>query len=198
MSAFSLLADIVIVNMLLVLSSLPVVTAGMALRAANVVTGQMVQGVGSRYGLRYLKAFNEQRGPATAWWLTLLGLGCALAYQQWVVFQAGITGVALTVIQALVLAGVFILVGISVWFFALQSVQRTPLAVCLSTSTLLTFRHLPRTAAAVALVAGACALPFFLNVAVWVPLYFFAVPAMTLFLIRLVLAAPLGHTLDAR
>ena len=54
MSAFTLMADIVIVNMLFVLSSLPIVTGGMAIRAANVVTGYMVEGRGSRYGLHYL------------------------------------------------------------------------------------------------------------------------------------------------
>ena len=50
MSAFTLLADIVILNMLIVCSSLPIVTGGAALRAANVVVGDMLQGIGSRYG----------------------------------------------------------------------------------------------------------------------------------------------------
>ena len=72
MSAFTLLADIVILNMLIVCSSLPIVTGGAALRAANVVVGDMLQGIGSRYGLQYLREFRNQARPATLWWLCLL------------------------------------------------------------------------------------------------------------------------------
>ena len=81
MSAFTLMADIVILNMLMILSSLPIVTGGAALRAANVVVGDMIQGLGSRYALQYLREFRRQARPATLWWLVLLVAAAVLVYE---------------------------------------------------------------------------------------------------------------------
>lgn len=205
MSAFTLMADIVIVNMLFVLSALPIVTGGMAIRAANVVTGYMVEGRGSRYGLHYLREFRYGGGTfggaSTQWWgiLVVLGLGCA--YQQWVIFQAGIDGPLLNLTQGLTLSGILIIAGISVWFFALQALpapegqQKAPLGETLGRSVILTFQQLPRTLGALLCIGASASLPLWTSVAVWIPAYFFAVPALTLFLVQLLVAAPLGRGL---
>lgn len=197
MSAFTLMADIVILNMLLVVSSLPVVTGGAALRAANVVAGEMAQGRGSRYALMYLQSLTSRWKAATAFWVLLLVAAVALVYQQFVVFQSGVNGFALTVIQALAAAGTFIIVGVAVWFYALASVgdAERGFAELGSDAVVAAFRFLPRTLAAVAVAAGAGWLVVALPVAWSVPLAFFIVPGLALYLIRLVLAAPLGQTL---
>lgn len=205
MAAFTMLADVVIVNMLLVVTSLPVVTGGAALRAANAVVGDMVQGRGSRPGLAFIRQLTHAWKPATFYWLILLAAGAFLTYQQFVVFQAGIDGAALTVIQALALAGAFIIAGISVWFFALVSVGtgstgagRSPapgFSQLAALSIQHTFRFLGRTVAAVAVVAGAVWVVVKLPLAFSVPLVFFFGPAAALYLVRLVLAAPLGQEL---
>ncbi len=197
MSAFTLMADIVILNMLLVVSSLPVVTGGAALRAANVVAGEMVQGRGSRYAMLYLRSLTSRWKAATVFWVLLLVAAVALVYQQFVVFQAGVDGFALTVIQALAVAGAFIIAGVAVWFYAFASMGTaergfTELA---SDAVLAAFRFLPRTVVAVAIAAGAGWLVVSLPIAWAVPLTFFIVPGLALYLIRLVLAAPLGQRL---
>lgn len=209
MSAFTLMADIVIVNMLFVLSSLPIVTGGMAIRAANVVTGYMVEGRGSRYGLHYLREFRygggKFGGASTQWWGILVALGLGVTYQQWVIFQAGVDGPLLNLAQGLTLSGILIITGISVWFFALQAQldlqatpdgqQKAPLGETLGRSVILTFQQLPRTLGALLCIGAAASLPLWTSVAVWIPAYFFAVPALTLFLVQLLVAAPLGRGL---
>jgi len=208
MAAFTLLADIVILNMLLVVTSLPVVTGGAAWRAANVVVGEMVQGRGSRYALMFIRQLTVRWRAASVFWMLLLAAGALLVYQQFVVFQAGVDGFALTVIQALALAGAFIIAGISVWFFALASVgsvhsgssvaQNPPgpgFAQLATSSIQHTFQFLGRTLIAVAVVAGAVWVVVKLPLAFSVPLVFFFVPAVALYLVRLVLAGPLGQEL---
>ena len=208
MAAFTLLADIVILNMLLVVTSLPVVTGGAAWRSANVVVGEMVQGRGSRYALMFIRQLTVRWKAVSLFWMLLLAAGALLVYQQFVVFQAGVDGFALTVIQALALAGAFIIAGISVWFFALASVGSVhsgssgaenspgPSFAQLATSSIQhTFQFLGRTLIAVAVIAGAVWVVVKLPLAFSVPLVFFFVPAVALYLVRLVLAGPLGQEL---
>lgn len=206
MAAFNLFADIVIVNMLLMVASLPVITGGAAMRAANVVVGDMVQGKGSRYGLAFIRQLTVEWKNATIYWLGLLAAIALLVYQQFVVFQAGVTGVALIVIQGLALAGAFIIAGISVWFFALASLQSSDaetkeiesdqaLAQTAGTAVQCTFRYLGYTVAAVAVLVAAVVVTVKLPVALSIPLVFFLIPAVALFLVRLILALPLGQEL---
>ncbi|PMC64688.1 hypothetical protein CJ203_05170 [Corynebacterium tuscaniense] len=199
MAAFNLFADIVIVNMLLVVTSLPVVTAGAALRAANVVVGDMVQGIGSRYGLAFIRQLTVEWKNVTVYWLGLLAAIALLVYQQFVVFQAGVTGITLIVIQGLALAGTFIIVGISVWFFALVSLlwsdTNETLTQIAGTAVQYTFRYLGYTVAAVAVLVAAAVITMKLPVALSIPMVVFLIPAIALFLVRLILALPLGQEL---
>lgn len=207
MAAFTLLADILILNMLLVVTSLPVVTGGAAWRAANVVVGDMVQGRGSRYALQFIRQLTVRWKSSSLYWVFLLLAGGLLVYQQFVVFQAGITGFALTAIQALALAGAFIIAGISVWFFALASLpdhrggssvgnwDELAFRSLAAHAIQLEFRYLGRTSVAVGIFVGAVWLVATLPVALSVPVVFFFAPAVALYLVRLVLAGPLGQEL---
>lgn len=197
MSAITLMADIVILNMFLVVCCLPVVTVGAAVRAASAVVRDMAGGVGSRYSTQFLRELTSQWKPVTLYWLILLVLGAGLGYQQWVVFHAELPGAAITVIEALVLSGVFIIAAVSVWFFALASRRHdaTPLLQLLSGAVLSAFTYLGRTVVAVAILAGAAAAIAALPIVWAVPLTTFLIPALALYLIRLVLAGALGEQL---
>lgn len=201
MSAITLMADIVILNMLLVVSCLPVVTAGASVRAASAVARDMAAGIGSRYHMQFFRELTSRWKPVTLFWGLIALLGALLIYQQFVVFQAGIDGAALTVIQALALSGAFIIAGISVWFFGLASTRGDDrgddrgFADYFTAATLMAFRFLGRTVLAVAILAAAAAVIVTLPIAWSVPLTFFFVPAFAIYLIRLVIAGPLGEQL---
>lgn len=193
MAVFSLFADLVVVNMLMVLSALPVLTAGAALRAGNVVIGQMVRGVGSGYGVRFVRELPRRFAAVTGYWLLALLLAAVLVYQQWVLFRASVEGPALTALQVLALSGALLIAGVAVWFFALGAASRRALA----DAVVLAVAHLPCTVAALALCLGAVACVVYLPVAWSVPLVFFLLPAFTVYLVRLVLAGALGERLAA-
>ena len=78
MSAITLMADIVILNMFLVVACLPVVTAGAAVRAASVVVRDIAAGVGSGYSMQFLRELTQRWKPVTLYWLLLIALGAAL------------------------------------------------------------------------------------------------------------------------
>lgn len=199
MSAITLMADIVILNMLLVVSCLPIVTVGAAVRAASAVARDMAAGIGSRYHMQFFRELTSRWKPVSVLWVILALLGALLTYQQFVVFQAGVGGAALTVIQALALSGAFIIAGISVWFFGLASTRgdERELSDLFTGATLMAFRFLGRTVASVAILVGAFTVIVALPFAWSVPLTFFFVPAFAIYLIRLVIAGPLGEQLGA-
>src|SRR5690625_7528634 len=73
-AALSLFADLVIVNVLLVITCFPVFTGGMSLRTAHAVTGQMVREEGSRRGSAFVRGLLTRPGVNTAWWLISLAV----------------------------------------------------------------------------------------------------------------------------
>lgn len=64
----SLFADLVIVNVLLVVSSFPIFTAGMSLRTAHDVIGDMVREEGTSRGRTFLRRLLVRPGINSAWW----------------------------------------------------------------------------------------------------------------------------------
>jgi len=198
MSAITLMADIVILNMLFVVSCLPILTVGAATRAANVVVRDMVEGVGSGHAMQFLRELTNEWKAATAYWLLLAAAFALLAYQQWVVFRAGVQGVALTIIQALSISGAFVIAAITVWFYGWASARSRPSAsfvALFNAAVVSTFTRLGRTVVAVAIASAGVFLILWLPFGWAVPLTFFFIPAMTIYLIRLVIAEGLGERL---
>ncbi|MGM9662929.1 MAG: DUF624 domain-containing protein [Oscillospiraceae bacterium] len=74
MQAISSIGDLVVLNLLFLLCSLPVVTAGAAAAALYTVTLRMVRQEGSRPMKSFFAAFRANFRRATALWLILLGL----------------------------------------------------------------------------------------------------------------------------
>ncbi|QYH19020.1 hypothetical protein JKI95_06915 [Corynebacterium aquatimens] len=156
--------------------------------------------MGSHRALQYLRELTKHWQPVTLFWLILLAAGAALGYQQWVVAQAGVGGAARTIIQGLTLAAAFIIVGVAVWFFGWagsRDKQDAPFSELVATAVTSTFRHLPRTLAAVAIFAAGFATVTFPPIQWAVPLTLIIVPALTIYLIRMVLAGALGENLAA-
>lgn len=118
--AISLLADLVILNVLLIVSSFPVFTGGMALRTAHEVMGQMVRDEGSHRALTYLRGLTVRPGVNTAWWLLCLAAGALGAYELWVMGRAGLADAAVLVLRAAITSGLLVLGLITVWFFHLD------------------------------------------------------------------------------
>ena len=95
--ALSLAADLVIVNVMMLVAMLPVVTGGAALRAATVVITQLLNNEAGTPVRTFLREFTRKWKASTVWWFITTAL----------------------MLFASVLSGVCVLAAVSVWFYPL-------------------------------------------------------------------------------
>ncbi|MBD3689449.1 hypothetical protein H8R18_07920 [Nanchangia anserum] len=117
----ALAADVVIVNACLIVSSLPIVTAGEAQRRAVAVIAQLAADEGSRPVRTFFHGFGRGRawGRVSAWWLAMLALGLVAAWILRALLILG--GVGALAAGAAVIAGLG-LVGVGgTWLVAITA-----------------------------------------------------------------------------
>lgn len=157
--ALGMAIDLVVLNLAMVVTGLPVVTGGAALVAGLLVCLRMVRGDAVRPIRDFLAAFGRAFLPATLVWLAGLGLAGLLAW-EWVVAGRLISPVAAAVTRGLVLLGGLLLGLAGVWFWPLlarRALQDEPIGVAevvplLQTALLAGLKHLPRSLAALLVV----------------------------------------------
>lgn len=119
-SALSLAADLVIINVLFVVSCFPVFTVGLSARTAHQVIGQMVREEGSRPARTFIRNLMSRPVPAFAWGIIALTL-VALGLYELVVFnRAGLSTGLRIALTASLLSGLLLFTGITQWFFHLE------------------------------------------------------------------------------
>ena len=189
-AVLSLFADLVILNVLLVITCFPVLTGGMSLRTAHEVAGQMVREEGSRRGALFIRGLLTRPGINTAWWIICLAVAGLAAYEFAIIAQADIGRMGL-VLRAALISGLIVLGCISVWFFHLDAPdfsfrQRCTAAITHAVS------HLPRTVLAILPTALLVLYPLFFPSQWGNYLFFLAVlgPALAVYLAELVLQWP--------
>ncbi|WP_296138296.1 DUF624 domain-containing protein [uncultured Tessaracoccus sp.] len=165
-------ADAVVVNVLLVVCSLPVITVGAALVAAHRVMLDAVDEVDGHAGRRFLRAFASHWRPATVVWLGGAAVGALLAW-EYGVLGSWPSSAGVLVAQALVVTGLLCLALWGAWVFPLVAVGHGAKRAA-ALAGRLAIARLPRSAVAVAVAA----LPVVLVVALPRPLTF-VVPLLT-------------------
>lgn len=157
--ALGMAIDLVVLNLAMVVTGLPVVTGGAALVAGLLVCLRMVRGDAVRPIRDFLAAFGRAFLPATLVRLAGLGLAGLLAW-EWVVAGRLVSPVAAAVTRGLVLLGGLLLGLAGVWFWPLlarRALQDEPIGVAevvplLQTALLAGLKHLPRSLAALLVV----------------------------------------------
>lgn len=139
MQALALAADVVLVNVLLILTSLPVVTAGAALAASHATLLELINDEGSGVVRTYLRHFRASWKAATLGWFIVLVAGLLLAWEFWALGR--MDGWGALAAQTGVIVGVLLLAIWAVWFFplagkALPFRRAGKLAALLGVSTL--------------------------------------------------------------
>ena len=196
MQALGLMADVVIVNLLIMVCSLPVVTAGAAIAAGHGTLLEMVREEGSRTVATFFRHFRSSWRTATVGWLLLLAVGAVLVWEYWALGRWD--GGAAFAAQAAVVAGL-ILVGLwAAWFFPLASRGERfwPTA---KLSALLGVGKLPRSIAAMVIMALPAIL-LLLNPtgwALWLAVMVILGLALVIYLVDLVVVGVLDR-LDGR
>jgi len=103
------LADLVILNLLWLLCSLPVVTAGAASAALYRCTLNMVRRRGSWGGRSFFAAFRENFVQGTGIWLILLAALAVLGADAWLLYG--------DVLPGRLLFGALLVLGVVLWLF---------------------------------------------------------------------------------
>lgn len=177
MQAVSRFADMVVLNLLFLLTSLPVFTVGAASAAMYTVTFRMLRGREAPVVKSYFRAFRDNFRQGTGLWLLFLFAAIpALVY-----FDRFYTADGAAHYLFLPFLSVFLLaVFLASWAFPWISQFRNSAPEVLSNALLLCIQNLPRTAALAAmhLFPGLLFLfgyDFFLKISfLWIALYFAA------------------------
>lgn len=192
MQALALAADVVLVNVLLILTSLPVVTAGAVLAASHATLLELINDEGSGVVRTYLRHFRASWKAATLGWFIVLGAGLLLAWEFWALGR--MDGWGALAAQTGVIVGVLLLAIWAVWFFPLAG-KALPFRRAGKLAALLGVGHLPRTALALVFLTIP-ALLLYLDPSIWaiwlaaMAILGFALP---LYLVILVIRGPLSR-----
>lgn len=160
--AWSSATDLVLINLLTALFSLPLVTAGAALTAAARVAGEMAHERDTYVLRRWWTSFRSNLGQSFAWWLPLLILGAGGVSMTLILARADgevSTRVSqLSAMQGLLIAGVLLFLGVFSWFLPLVAFFDNTIATHLSNAVRLAIGHLGRTALNLVVLAAPIAL----------------------------------------
>ncbi|OKL47338.1 DUF624 domain-containing protein [Boudabousia marimammalium] len=119
--AFDAAADLVIVNVLLIVSSLPLVTVGAAGRAAHLALRALAQARGDAPVWRIFFREGRRGWRMSAAWGVLTVLVAGVALVEWLWLAVLPAGTLVTVLRAGIVAGCFVFVVLSLWFMSLQA-----------------------------------------------------------------------------
>lgn len=138
MQGLSKITDIIVLNLLTVLLSIPVITAGAALAALYDATWRIVQDEGSVYR-SFFRAFKSNFKQATVLWLIIAASGfvlgyCVLFYVQNELFPLVVVSAVLLLLWAVSVA----------WVFPLQSRFENTIWHTIKNSFLCGIGYLPR------------------------------------------------------
>ena len=184
--------DLIMLNALFLVCSLPLVTAGASLTAMI----RVIQGIqsGSEPGMAkvFFKAFRQNFKQATIVWLVLVILAAAMAYNFFLI-SANFTGTMATVLRVTMGAVSVVLAAAAGYVFPLIARYENTLKQHILNALILAVAKLPRTLCVLALNALPFALAYFslraflYSIAVWVLMGFAVLCWLDCWLLRPVL-----------
>ncbi|MEZ2188728.1 DUF624 domain-containing protein [Corynebacterium sp. CCM 9204] len=143
-AAMALFADVVTVNVLVVISSIPLVTAGASLAAAYSVIFRRLNGEHGSLPRLYVRSFRSVFRRITPLWGVFVAL-ILLAVYEIALLDAVSDGAAATMFRAFIIGGSVIVVMIGSWVIPVAAVGGAGPRDTLGVAVSLAFRKLPRT-----------------------------------------------------
>lgn len=143
MKALSRIADIAILNLLWLICSLPVVTAGAATTALLSITLKMVRNEESYIFRGYIKALKRNFKQSTIIWLILMVIMAVLGTDYYIISHWD-SQLRYSLLTIIILAGL-ILLFVELYVFALIAKFENTIGEYLKNAALMSIRHLPYT-----------------------------------------------------
>ncbi|MCI8267460.1 MAG: YesL family protein [Lachnospiraceae bacterium] len=151
MNFLSKVADIMILNILIIVCSIPVFTVGAAVSAAYYMTFKMVKNEETYIVRGFFKAFKENFKQATVMWLLVLLIIGILSVDYTIIVYSGIE-FSRWIRLAMVTVSMILLMGV-VYMFPLQARFINPVKNTIKNSFLMALSHLPTTVLLIAVYA---------------------------------------------
>lgn len=151
MNFLSKIADIMILNLLIIICSIPVFTVGAAVSAAYYMAFKMVKNEETYIVRGFFKAFKENFKQATVMWLLVLVVIAVLSVDYTIIVYSGIE-FSRWIRIAMVTVTMILLMGV-VFMFPLQARFINPVKYTIKNSFLMALSHLPTTVLLIAVYA---------------------------------------------
>ena len=151
MNFLSKIADIMILNLLIIICSIPVFTIGAAVSAAYYMAFKMVKNEETYIVRGFFKAFKENFKQATVMWLLVLVVIAVLSVDYTIIVYSGIE-FSRWIRIAMVTVTMILLMGV-VFMFPLQARFINPVKYTIKNSFLMALSHLPTTVLLIAVYA---------------------------------------------
>ena len=147
------LGDLIILNVLWIVCSIPIFTIGASTTAVYYVTLKMVRDEEDSTIKSFFRSFKSNFKQATAIWLILLAAGAVLAFDFWffTTGQMNLSGNVKTVMMAIFGGFLLILSFIFTYVFPLQARFYNPVKRTLFNAFFMSIRHLFQTIAIIAI-----------------------------------------------
>ena len=176
MRALSKLADLMWVNILTMVCSIPIFTIGASFTAMHTVVYKLYKNEEGYITREFFKAFRSNFRQATLMWLIYLALGLLLCGDIWLMYK----GYADMAMFFKVIIGVAVVVYLFslVWVFVLQSRYENPIKYTMKNTLMVSMSHVLYSLMMIILLVSPVVLLLFFNWAV--PVCFllgFSVPA---------------------
>lgn len=155
----SKVADLVILNVIFLLSCIPIFTIGTSITALSYVTKKMVKNEESYIIRSYFKAFKENFKQSTIIWLLALAVGIILYLDFYVMNQ--MTGTLSTIMKFALLVFLLLFLMILTYVFPLQATFFNTIRHTITNALLMAIRHLPYTILILIITLGPILITFF-------------------------------------
>lgn len=153
----SKVADLIVLNVLFLLFSIPLVTIGASLTAAHFAALKLYREEGHVFG-NFWKSFRENFKQSTIIWLLYL-IYLAITCSSWIRLFSGEETMGI-IMQGTLLAAIVLSISFALWVFPLQSKFVNPIKRTVRNAFIMMFKHILRTV----LMLIVSALPFLLSV----------------------------------
>ena len=138
----SRVADLIVLNILFLLFSIPLVTIGASFTAAHFAALKLYREEGHLFG-NFWKSFRENFKQSTIIWL-LYVIYVAITYSSWIMLSSAEETMG-TIMQGTLLAAFVLSISFALWVFPLQSKFVNPIKRTVRNAFIMMFKHILRT-----------------------------------------------------
>lgn len=171
MHTIGLIGYSIYLNLLWLITSLPIITIGASTTALYYAAGKLIRGEGDSVSASYFASFRENFRQGTVIWLIMLFVGVILGVDGYILYHIRFSGVFWVMMSAFFVGAMVVYAIVLLWIFPLLSRFSNTTAAMFKNSFAIGVRY----AVCTALVAGVYFIMAFLIINIFTPLMFLGV-----------------------